>query len=114
MSRGIVLGIVPSGSAAESAVDNLTEQDFSERNISVVMRNEPDARAVAGDAGPLKGVTASDLSARLTGLGLTQVDTYTTAVDQGQALIAVAAHGEDADAVKATLASYAARNVQEV
>ena len=114
MSRGIVLGIVPSGSAAESAVDNLTEQDFSERNISVIMRNESDARAIAGDRGPLQGVTASDLPARLNSLGLTQVDDYTAAVDEGQALIAVIAHGDDADAVKATLASYSARNVQEV
>lgn len=114
MSEGIVLGLLPSGSAAESAVDNLTEQDFSERSISVVMQNEEDGQAIAGDAGPLKGVTASNLIQYLTHLGATDLEPYSQGLAAGGALIAVAARGSDSNAVRATLEGYAAQRLQEV
>lgn len=116
MKGKVVLGLLATGSDAESAVNNLTEEGVSERSISVVMANEADARAIADDAGPLKGATAGDLEERLTGLGLSAGDAgqLSQGVQGGEALLAITASDALQSAITETLTSYNAQHVQTV
>jgi hypothetical protein len=112
----IVLGLLPTAYDAESAVNNLTEQEVSQRNISVILKNEADARAIISDGGPLRGASVADLEARLTAIGVPaqEAGQFAQGVQSGQALLAISASGGAADAAKATLQSYNAQWLQEV
>lgn len=116
MAGSVVLGVVGSPSDAESVVNDLTEQDFPERSISVVTANESDARAIIGDGGPLRGVTGDRLAGSLQSLGMASGDAsaYSSAVRSGAAVVAVSASSATADAIRQTLESAGARQIQEI
>lgn len=111
-----VLGLLPTASDAESAVNNLTEEGFSERSISVVLERAADARAIIADGGPLRGATGGDLAGRLSALGVPppEAEQYAAGVQGGQALLAISAGGDAAEAAKETLQSYQAQRLQVV
>jgi hypothetical protein len=87
----ILLGLVPDSSSAEAAVNDYVEAGVAERRISLVMQDVATARAIANDAGPLKGTSPDALQARLVELGVSPTDAQALAagVRSGQALIAV-------------------------
>lgn len=116
MRRPIVLGLLPNPSDAEATVNNLVEQEVSQRSISVVTASAADARAIIDDAGPLVGATAATLTDRLTELSVPSADAeaYAEAVLAGQALIAVSVSPTTEQAVVDTLRSDGAQRVQSI
>jgi hypothetical protein len=109
-----IVGLLGGAGDAESAVNNLTEQGVGERSISVILASEADARAIIADGGPLRGVAAADLAARLSALGVNDGQAYEQAIRTGAALIAVTAAGGLAASVRETLVGYNAQRLQEV
>src|SRR4051812_18303550 len=96
MPSGLLLGLVPNASNAESAINDFVEAGVSERRISIVMSDESVARAIAPDTGALRGANSSDVLTRLTGLGMTPdaAKVYADGLLGGQVLIAVEVEGE--------------------
>lgn len=76
----------------ETLLNNLEEADFDSHNISVIMQDEKNARAIAEDTGPLKGVTGETLAEKLHALGVTDIDSkiYQQQINNNRALIALA------------------------
>ena len=89
MTKKIVLGILPDSASAETALNNLSEADFDEKDISVVMQNEATARNLADDTGPLKGITAENIKKKLNSFGISdsQYTAYQSSLQQGKVLI---------------------------
>jgi hypothetical protein len=114
MNRTVVLGLVPSPSDAESAVNNLTEQGVSERSISVITADPSDARAIIDDSGPLRGTTRETVTDHLAALGVTEADAYAAAIDGGQALLAISVSTEMQASAEDTLRSYRAQRLTAV
>jgi hypothetical protein len=115
MGEGLVLGLVPGARDAESLVNNLAEEDFPARAISVVTRNPEDAEAIGAERGPLRDVAADQLADRLIALGASSAiaTSIGTAVLGGQALVAVQAPEALRSAALDTLRS-AASQVHEL
>ncbi len=88
----MVIGIIPNASSTETLLNNLSEADFDLKTVSVIMSDPKQQKAIAKDAGPLKGTTAAGLSARLTQLGVSKADAqaYAAAVNNGGVLVAIA------------------------
>lgn len=89
----MIIAILPTASSTETLLNNLSEADFDLKQVSVIMRDVKQRNAIADDAGPLKGVQAKSLAARLTQAGLSQQDakSYAAAVTKGQVLVAMIA-----------------------
>ncbi|MGI8419212.1 MAG: hypothetical protein ACR2LN_01055 [Candidatus Levyibacteriota bacterium] len=107
MNQKIVLGVIAS-SSAETAINNLTEADFDEKNISLVMKDEQSARKIIDAYGPLKDTSVSTLPQALQRLGMqkAQSDHIIQAVVAGKALIAIQTPQEAVDAAKEMLNDY--------
>lgn len=103
MSDTLLLGLVPNASSAEAAVNDFVEAGVSERRISLIMKDTATAEAIAGQSGPLRGISASALPDKLTGLGVSQSDAQalSAGVQSGQALIALPVDGgSQSDAIQ--------------
>jgi hypothetical protein len=100
----VVLGLLPGGEQAEEAINSLTEQGFSERHISLVMRDEQTARAIIDDYGPLRGTDEATLQQRLSQLNVdsNHVSAFLEGIAQGKALLAVDATAADSAAIGQT------------
>lgn len=116
MAREVLVGIVSSPSDAESVVNNLTEQGFSQRTLSVVTANEDDARAIIGDGGPLRGATVDTLAGRLQSLGMSSADAeaYSGAARRGAAVLAIAVSPDTEEAAGETLRTAGAQRIQTI
>lgn len=99
----LLVGLLPDSSSAESAVNDYVEAGVFENRISLIMKDTATAQAIAGNAGPLKNTSPDALAARLAALGIAQSDAeaLATAVQAGQALIALTIDpGTESDAVQ--------------
>jgi hypothetical protein len=116
VTSAIVFGLLPDGSSAESAISSLVEEDFHERTISVVMKDESQARAIAADGGPLRGTDPTGIEAKITELGGTadEVLVLTSGIEQGQALLAVSTTPTASAAAAETLRDYGATYILTV
>lgn len=105
--RLIVLALLPSAERAESVISQLGEVGVLERTISLILKNEQDARAVIDDWGPLEGTNVANLDSRLSQIDVPsdRIDLYSRGVNAGEALLAVNAGTQWQDAVKETLES---------
>lgn len=108
LPRKIVIGILPTAASAETAVNNLTEEGFSEKDISLVMKNDQTARAILKDNGPLEGISTDNLESVLTKVGVEEavVNQYQEALDNNKALLAVAAMPEMVSTIEETMNDY--------
>lgn len=112
----IVMGILPDSSSAETAINNLIEAGYVERNISLVMQNEKKARSIINDFGPLKGSNAGVLDQNLERLGLSKGsrESYETSLHNGKALIAITVGDTSISATKEMLMDYNASQIYVV
>jgi len=110
----LVLGVFDDAASADEAVNNLTEQEFSERSMSVVMQDASVAREILSSVGPLGAETLDELVPALTGFGMSDATAkgYASALETGGALLAVAVRNEDE--VRSVEASFAIYRVQLV
>jgi hypothetical protein len=111
----MVIGLFPSADAAGMCVTNLEEEDFSRRDISVVMQTPRAAADLANVSGPLNGLTVDALVERLIGLGLAPdvAGSYRDGIRRGGVFVAVAA-GDASDAAKETFADFQGQQVRVV
>ncbi len=110
----MVIGLVSDASKTETLLNNLAEADFKLSDVSVIMRDNKTRNAIAKDAGPLKGVAANTLAAKLTQNGLSKADAqaYSDAVAKGSILVAIAAPKESQQAAVEMLNDYAPQLVK--
>lgn len=87
----MILALVPNSSSVETLLNNLSEADFKLSDVSVILSDQKLQKAIADDAGPLKGVAPTSLAAKLIQDGVSKADaaTYSNGVLQGKALIAM-------------------------
>ena len=110
--KTLVLGVLPDGASADSAVNNLMEEGYSARSLSVVMQDTASARAILSSVGPLGAGSVQDLETALVGRGMTDATArgYVSALENGGALLAVAVSGDtEVQSVQASLAVYRAQ-----
>lgn len=106
----IILGIL-STSSVNGFIDNLTEMDLNERDISLLMEDKQTARNIIDDNGPLKGVTVDNLPTAFQRLKLGNVNTYLDLIKQGNALVAVSVKNSLTDTIKETFNDYNAQQI---
>ncbi len=101
---------------ANGALDNLSEAEFPEHAISVLMQDAARAHNLADDAGPLKGITAEHLEEKLKQGHLTDdaVNALQKKLQQGAVLIALRTDSESLDAAKEILTNAGAEGIQIV
>jgi hypothetical protein len=111
----MIVGILPNASSAEILLNNLAEADFSLEEVSVIMRDLEQRKAIAPDRGPLKGATVSNVADRLAQAGLSEQDARLcrNAVAQGKVLIAMTVPPEAQKAAKEMLQDHAAEFIKE-
>ncbi len=112
----MIIGIIPQVSSIETLLNNLSEADFNLGDVSVILQDQKQRDALAGDAGPLKGVSPQDLAAKLTQLRLSKQDakTYSNAVAKNQALVAMNVPQGSEDAAVEMLKDYSAQTIKVV
>lgn len=112
MNKNIVLGIIPVADA-ETAINNLSEADYDEKDISLVMRDVKTARLIIDDYGPLNNTNPSNIGAKLTELGVSKDSqkSYSEALENGKALLAISCTKENVNTTKSMLADYKTTNV---
>ncbi len=110
----MVIGIIPNISKAETLLNNLSEADFSLSDVSVIMRDRKQRDAIASDAGPFKGVSATNLPNRLVRQGMSKSDAkaYRDAVTKGGVFVAIAAAKDSESAAVDMLDDYNPRLVK--
>jgi hypothetical protein len=65
----MILAILPSSSAAESLLNNLSEADFDLQHVSVMMKNTGLRNRIAEDTGPLIHAAPNEVGTSLRSLG---------------------------------------------
>jgi hypothetical protein len=111
MGNRMVMGIIPF-SSIETAINNLTEADFDESTISLVLKDAKLARQIIDDQGPLKGATLSNLQKKLSEYETgNKTQAYITSIQKGNALIAISVPEEAVDAAEEMLSDYDAELV---
>lgn len=113
MTKKIVLGILQDSSSAETALDNLSEADFNEKGISIVMDDEKKSRTIADNSGPLKGVNAKNIKGKLMSMGVSenQSTVYQSSLQQGKVVIAIEADEDSVNVAEEMLKDY---NTQQI
>ncbi len=109
----IILGVI-SGIDAQAAIDNIIEAGFDEKNISLVMADDQQARMILDDGGPVKGTRMINLLRSLTQLKIVNGEDYQKLLVKGNALLAIATPDESANAAKEMLSDYYAQLVTVV
>ncbi len=112
----MVIGLIPNTSKTETLLNNLAEADFKLSDVSVIMRDLKTRNAIAKDAGPFQGVTASTLPAKLVQHGLSKADAqaYGDAVNKGSVFIAIACPQESQSAAVEMLNDYSPQLVKVI
>jgi hypothetical protein len=90
VKRGIMLiSILEKVSDAESLLNSLYEAEFNLEDVSVLMADMDLRDKIAKDAGPLKGVTPSQLKEKLKMLGVNEktIGQCVNAIKEGKILI---------------------------
>ncbi len=85
----MIISIIEKVSDAESLLNSLNEAEFDLGDVSVLMANTKERDKIAGDTGPLKGVTPSQLAEKLKQLGLAEKETKSCAdaVNNGKIVV---------------------------
>ncbi len=111
----ILIALLGDASAAETLLNNLAEAEFDLADVSIVMCDLATRNAFAGDAGPLKGIRADDLIARLTAIGLSpdHARNCSEAVARGEVLVALTCSAQLRPVAVEMLKDYAARIIEE-
>jgi len=88
----LVIGLLPNLDVASLCLTNLAEADFAANDVSIVTENPKDAVLIGNVGGPLAGVNAGNLTARLAGYGLPSevAAAYRKGVASGKVFVAIA------------------------
>lgn len=97
----IIIGVLARENANQ-LIDNLIEADFDERDMSIIMREEKEARMIHDDNGPLKGAAMDKLAEYLTRLNMDQtaIHNYISELKNDKVLVAVKVQNNTIKAVK--------------
>jgi hypothetical protein len=114
--NSMIIGLLPDVAATESLLNNLAEAEFELRTVSVVMRDLKQRAALVEDAGPLKGINASELGRYLAQAGLAsdQAEVYAAAVQQGKVFVAIDLLQSLAATAREMLGDHGAQQIREV
>ena len=112
----MIIGLLPDAAAAEILLNNLAEAEFNLADVSVLMRDVQQRAAIADDAGPLKGTDRRELANRLVEAGLARAEAqqYGSAVDRGQALVAISIAKETEAVARDMLQDHAAQLIRGI
>jgi len=112
----MIIGILTQLDDAEGALNNLLEADFNSSNISVVMSNKEQAKAISDSSGVLTGTPVEGLAEALVKLGLKKdALKYQDMVKKGGVLVVVSAEGKDEEeAVKEILRDQKGRLIKKI
>jgi hypothetical protein len=89
----MILAIVPDASRVEALLNNLSEADFSLKDVSVIMQDIATRNQIAKDTGPLRGAKPAQLSGALKQAGISDASAQRLmdAVKSGKAIIVMKA-----------------------
>jgi len=91
MDKKIIFGILPNTESLESLLNNFEEVDFDTHDISVVMKNNREARIYIDDYGPLMGADIKNLNNLLIQHGISSDDAidYLESIEKHAVLLAI-------------------------
>ncbi len=111
----MLIGLLPDSSKTEILLNNLSEADFDLADISVIMQDLKQRKAIARDAGPWKGIRLEKINSKLieAGLSAEQAEQCVNQLRQGMVLVVMQVSQESLSAAREMFQDHNAQIIKE-